>query len=292
MKKLAKNQIITIFFTALVLFPRFTVAVSLAGNDADAIWKSGVNLYFKYSTQDVSSFGKNDHPVELDANDISTAMGALKIPDNSFLSSSKDVKTVFTDQQQRLLGQNLAKGLKTAKPEQDIIFVMTKSYNKLHFFTESAFVAGRAFYKDGKLNVIIGSYDLPRNEAFESAYDPSGQGSVPYAFNYGSRSSDAGDLKDNIIQAAGVENKVVGNKQRKDWLVIDVKVAADAYMANKNTGNKSETVNTEAMRQETEQLAKERRQLRLEMAKMRKEMQEGTNGGTSKEQLTDRKSVV
>ena len=68
--------------------------------------------------------------------------------------------------------------------------------------------------------------------------------------------------------------------------MIDVKVAADAYMANKNTGNKSETVNTEAMRQETEQLARERRQLRLEMAKMRKEMQEGTNGGTSKEQLT------
>jgi len=66
--------------------------------------------------------------------------------------------------------------------------------------------------------------------------------------------------------------------------VIDVKVAAEAVIADKNNKNKSnEAVNTEAFQQEAERLARERRQLRLEMAKMRKEMQEGAN---NKEQLT------
>ena len=282
MKKLIKYQIVTIFLTSLLLISGYAVAVSLGGDDPDVIWKVGVNQYFKYAPQDESRFGKNDHPVELDANDITTAMEALKIPDESFLSRDQDVTSVFTVQQRKLLGENLAKGLKSAKANQDIIFVMGKSHRALLVLTEKAFIAGRAFYKDGKLNIIIGNFALPRNDAFESVYDPSGQGNVPYVFNYGSRTSGSNELKGNILQTAGVENKVIANKQRKDWFVIDVKVAAAAVIANKNKKNQSETIDNAAIQQEAERLARERRQLRMEMAKMRKEMQEGTN----KEQLT------
>jgi hypothetical protein len=291
MNKMAKNHIITVFITSLLFFSSAVHAISLLGNDddPDVIWKSGVNLYFKYTEQDESGFGKNDHPVDLDEKDISNALQSLNIPDKSFFSSEVDIKPVFPSQQVKLLSENLSKGLKNAKPEQDIIFVMGKSYTKLHFLTERAFVTGRAFYKDGKLNLIIGDYDLGRNEALESVYDPSGKGDVPYTFNLGYRSKSSG-FKQEIIQTAGVENKILAHERRQNWLMIDVKVAADAFIAKKNSNNKSnDTVNNAAIQKEAEQLARDRRQLRLEMAKMRKEMQEGTNKegmNKEKEQLT------
>ena len=286
MYKTNKNHIVTIVLTFLTLFSGYTSALNLLGNDDDEdyIWRSGLNLYFKYVKQDDSSYGKNDHPADLDEKDISYALQSLTIPDKGFLSTALDVKPLFPTQQINLLSVNLAKGLKKAKPDQDIIFVMEKTYRKLHFLTEKAFVTGRAFYKDGKLNLIIGDYDLDRNEAFESVYDPSGKGSVPYTFNQGYRSKSASGFSQEINRTAGVENKIINHDRRQDWLVIDIKAAADAYLATKNRKNKSdETVNNAAIQQEADRLARERRQLRMEMAKMRKEMQEGSN---NKEQLT------
>lgn len=280
MRKLKKNQSIILFVS--LLFLSFLVEAEGLFSNEDVIWSSGP-LYFKYTEQDETTYGSNDHPVELDPVEISTALSSLNILDEKFFSSEEVLRPVFTSSQLKLLGLNLSRGLKNAKPEQDIIFVMEKSYKHLLVLDESALVAGRAFFKDGKLNIIIGDYNLVRNKAFESVYDPSGKNRVPYTFNYGFRLSAASSFKENTIKVAGVENKVVKNELRQNWFVIDVKAAASAVNANKNNRNKpGESVNTEAFQQETERLARERRQLRLEMAKMRKEMQDGNN----KEQLT------
>jgi hypothetical protein len=278
--KLTKYQIVATILTGLLCIPSAN-AFKLGGDDPDVIWRSGAVQVIKYNAQDDSRFGKNNHPVDLDVNDITNALKALYIPDDSFMSKDTDHMPVFTFEQMKLLGENLSKGLKNAKPDQDIIFILGKSHRKLLLLTSKEYMAGRAFYKDGKLNIIIGNYALPRNDAFESVYDPSGQGNVPYAFNFGSRTNDSGEIKNYIVRADGIENKVIANKLRKDWFVIDVKTAALTAI-NRNNKDKAGNIDTEAIRQETEQLAKERRQLRLEMAKMRKEMQEGTN----KEQLS------
>lgn len=285
MIKLFINQINTILFTSLLFLSCPASADALFGkdNDKDVIWKSGLNLYFKYMEQDESRFGKNDHPVDLDAKVISTALESLKILDEKLFSSDAVVIQIFPPHQLKLLGENLSKGLKNAKPEQDIIFVMERGSRQLLLLTEKELVAGRAFYKEGKLNIIIGDYNLVRNKAFESVYDPSGQGNIPYTLNHGYRSESATGFDEKIINVAGVENKIADKKLRLNWFVIDVKAAADAVIAEKNAkGKSSQGVNDEAIRQEADRLARERRQLRLEMAKMRKEMQEGTN----KEQLT------
>ena len=279
MRKYIKYQIVTL----LAAFYVISGPPAHAADD-DVVWKSGLNLYFKLREQDDTRYGKNDHPVDLDSNTISTALESLVYVDETLFTANEVVKPVFPSQQIKLLGTNLSKGLKQAKPDQDIIFVMEKSYRKLAILTERALVAGRAFYKDGKLNLIIGDYNLARNEAFEAVYDPSGKGNVPYNLNHGYRSKSTSGFKENTIKIAGVENKIAGKQRRRDWFVIDVKVAAEAVIADKNNKNKSnEAVNTEAFQQEAERLARERRQLRLEMAKMRKEMQEGAN---NKEQLT------
>ncbi len=246
--------------------------------DPDYIWRAGLNQYFKYTPQEDNKYGPNDQPVDLDSREISTALEALVILDKRAFSSEIVGVPVFPPQQLKLLGDGLSRGLKNARPDQDIIFVMQKSSRKLLLLSERAMVAGRAFYKDGMLNIIIGDYDLARNDALESVYDPSGKGNIPYTFNFGSRSSTNSGFKEDTEQVPGIVNKLLGNKILKNWFIIDTKVAAQAQLAKlNNKNNKSPGYDDEALKQEAEKLARERRQLRLEMAKMRKEMQEGTN---------------
>jgi len=272
MMKLFKTQIFTLFFT--LFFSSITFAVSFFGDDEDVIWKSGLNRYFKYVEQDRSTSGKNDHPVKLDAIDISTALKALQFGEKSFLRG-EEIRYVFSIPQITLLGKQLAKGLKNAKPGQDIIFVMEGRQSKLILLTEKTFIAGRVFYKDGKLNIILGEYDLARNAAFESFYDPSGRGAIPYTFNHGKRSRESKKFDGRLEAAPGIENKKLGKKFRKDWFVIDVEIASKAYLAQlKESKNPSSFKDDKRLQLEAAKLARERRQMRTEMARMRKEMKE------------------
>ena len=272
MMKLFKTQIFTLFFT--LFFSSITFAVSFFEDDEDVIWKSGLNRYFKYVEQDRSTAGKNDHPVKLDAIDISTALKALAFEEKSFLRG-EEIRLVFSIPQITLLGKQLAKGLKNAKPGQDIIFVMEGRQSKLILLSEKTFIAGRVFYKDGKLNIILGEYDLARNAAFESLYDPSGRGAIPYTFNHGKRSRESKKFDGRLEAAAGIENKKLGKKFRKDWFVIDVEIASKAYLAQlKESKNPSSFRDDKRLQLEAAKLARERRLMRAEMARMRKEMKE------------------
>lgn len=289
MKKSIRNRTTRFLFTTLYIVAGATFAGNALGADDAVLWKSGPHLVFKYMPQDNNSLGPNDHPVELAADDIKTALESLTVEEESFLTSDKQIVSIFSVGQLQLLGTNLAKGLKNAKPNQDIVFVMERSSRKLLLMKEKAFVSGRAFYQDGKLNLLIGDYDLARNDTVEALYGGAEKGeAVPYNFNYGFRSKANSDFRKTTLKVDGVENKIANGQLRKNWFVIDVKTAAAAYLANKNQrGTPGETVNNEAMQREAERLARERRQLRLEMAKMRKEMQEGATGtGTGSGQLT------
>ncbi len=265
-----KNQIISLF---LLLFCNSVVAIDFFEDDEDIIWRSGLNLYFKYTQQDETKYGKNDHPVELDAITINNALKSLEFTEKSFLSRER-IRVVFPVSQINLLSNQLEKGLKNAKPGQDIIFVMEGGGPKLILLNEKNFVAGRVFYKEGKLNIILGEYDMARNDAFESAYDPSGRAAVPYSFNHGRRSKGTNHFKGSIIGVPGVENKHFGKKLRKDWLMIDVEIASKAYLTALNERNNPSVKQDRQIQIEAAKLARERREMRAEMARMRKEMKE------------------
>ena len=143
----------------------------------------------------------------------------------------------------------IIKGLKKAKPRQDIIFAMERSVPRSPVLKPNRyFVAGRVFYKDNRLNIIIGDYDRPRLDGYELAYDPTNMGIVRYNFDHGNRSK-ASKFNNTIIGVTGVENKTWKNTRRSDWLVIDVNAAAKAYD------------HLTEMRKE-EELAKKRQELR------------------------------
>ncbi len=275
-----------IFLLSVPLYIAFTQC-AYAASDGDVLWKSGFHFVVKYDQQDSGKLGKNDHPVELNDSTISNALDALRYEDKSLLTGKVEILPVFTANQVDILSKQLAKGLSEASPEQDIIFVLGNSGRKLLILEDNTFIAGRAFYKDERLNIILGDFDRGRNEAFEAIYDPSGNERIPYTFNYGFRTKTNTGFKSKIINVSGVLTKVVGNDVRQNWFVIDVNEAAAAAVARKKREEQGITGNTEAMQREAEKLAQERRQLRLEMAKMRKEMEEGgaaSPGGLSIEE--------
>jgi hypothetical protein len=275
--------------TQLLLLPLLLLLFqdAVAANKDDILWKSGFHFVVKYDQQDSDKLGKNDHPVELNDSTISNALQALRYENKSLLTGEVEILPVFTANQVEILSKQLAKGLKDASPEQDIVFVLGNDGRKLLILTDKTFIAGRAFYKDDRLNIILGDFDRSRNEAFEAVYDPSGNEQIPYTFNYGYRSKTNSGFSKNIINIPGVQTKVIGNAPRQNWFVIDVNEAAAATIARNKREEQGITGNTEAMQRETEKMAQERRQLRLEMAKMRKEMEEGgavSPGGLSIEE--------
>lgn len=283
--KLFKYQLFTLFFT--LSFSCSSFAVSFFEKDEDIIWESGYNHYIKYEAQEDDRFGKNDHPVDLDEKNIITALRVLEFKDEGFLSG-ETINSVFDYRQTSLLGEYLAKGLKNAKPEQDIIFVIGGSSKSLLILTKKSFVAGRVFYKDGKLNIIIGEYDLTRNEAVEKVIDPSDKGRINYSFNHGKRSTKSNRFKGNIIGIPGVTQNSTKGKLRHDWLIIDVNLAAEAYMAKIKHEENPSLKQEQALQLEAAKMAKQRREMRAEMARMRKDMNKQNNAASTTRSIEER----
>ncbi len=287
MKKLFKYQtsviLITLFFSSPIL------ARSIFGDDKDIIWKSGSNQYIKYEKQESNKFGANEHPVELDQKQIANALKALEYSEKKFLTG-KVIKSVFTLSQMNLFAKQFAKGLKNAKPGQDIIFVIEGTNPKLLVLTDNYFLSGRVFYKEGKLNIIIGDFNLVRNEAFELVYDPSRR-AVPYTFNFGSRLKSSNKFKETLLSAPGVENQVIKGKFRRDWFMLDVALASQALLAKIQEHRNPTSRDDRQIQIEAAKLARERRQMRAEMARMRKDMKDinsgaGSSSKTPEERIT------
>ena len=197
MNKLIK-RISSIFLVLLMFFLGSVFA------DEDVIWQAGANLYFKYAGQDKSGFGKNDHPVELQAKEITAALELLKIREKNRVPEA-ELSPVFTADQADMLGEYLAKGFINARSDQDVIFVLQKSIGRrFPFKAKEYFVAGRAFYKDNKLNIIIGDYDRLRDDGYEAAVDPTHVGIVRYNFDHGKRSKRSKGFQKSILEGSGI----------------------------------------------------------------------------------------
>ncbi len=246
----------------------------------DVIWRSGNSMYFKYEPLDSDKFGNNDHPVDLEEKDIAIALESLIIWDKEYLSNEGDSTPVFSLREINRLAKFIAKGLRGARPDQDIVFLTEMTSPKLILLKKKIANAGRAFYKDGKLNLIIGTYNQSRNDAFEKVYDPGGQSKLPYQISHGSRSR-TGSFDQAIVKVNGVENMKTG-KTRRDWFVIDVKLASESYLAQiKAKQNPQEDSNKRLLEKQSAELAKERREMRLEMARLRKEMEQNQGGAVA-----------
>ena len=226
--KIVNNKIIILYFIFQIFLPGSVIAINLS-DDEGVIWETGRNVYVKYAEQDSSNFGENDHPVVLKMEEISRALGSLRFLENDRSDADQERQSIFTVEQIDVLSQNLAKGLANAKSNQDINFALDRRSRKLlSLKANRLFVAGRAFYKDEKLNIIIGEYDRGADEGFEAVYDPTHVGIVRYNFDHGRRTKRSKGLEKPIITVQGIENKQIEGTDRNNWLVIDLKSVSEA----------------------------------------------------------------
>ena len=283
MKKILNYQIVAALLSSFLLYsiPVFAIDFFDGKDDKNIIWKIGLNQYLKYANQDSKKFGNNEHPINLNPLQIGYALKALKYEEKSLLSFSEQLNSVFTPLQVKVLSESLSKGLKNAGPDQDIIFVLEKVESKMLGLKEKRFNAGRVFYDDGKLNIIMGDYEFFRSEAFEKAYDPSGQSAVPYNFNFGKRTRKSKAFEDVNFNVTGVNLKQINGERRSDWLIIDIGIASQAYIDRENKSNNPVTAADKKLEAEAAKLAKQRREMRAEMARMRKEVQDATSNKSS-----------
>jgi hypothetical protein len=210
----------------------FALVVSLASWAANeksktVLWE-GEDQWIRIEPQDTSAT-PNDHPVQLSAEEVSNALGALQVRIKDKDSGTETQRPVFTRPEIANLAPQVVAGLGRADPRQDVVFSTIGS----HALAAGGLVkdpgvnAGRVFYQGGKLNVIFG--ELQSNYRKKNIYGQRTEDFTPR--RQGSRGK-VSKQKWPLVMSAGIELHAVGGAVRDDWVVIDPAVAAAAAVAN------------------------------------------------------------
>lgn len=237
----------------------------------DDLYKSGLNQYVRLDDQDSAST-PNQHPVTLDPKAVGDALSIIQVWEKNWFKPNEAEK-VFSTQQAQLLGQYIALGLAKATPGQDIVFALGRTDKGFLGIRDLTYTSGRAFYANGRLNVIIGEYRRSPDKFQERASSSAGIEEIKYFFSHGKRTKASG-FKLAIVTGEGIETHGSEGGKRRDWFMVDVKQAAATLAARIARENQAAGgADSEAVRQEAARLAQERRELRLEMARMRRDME-------------------
>ncbi|MHC8440728.1 MAG: hypothetical protein ACYYK0_00780 [Candidatus Eutrophobiaceae bacterium] len=255
-------------------------------DEVELLWRSGKNQYVRLAEQD-NSLGEavlpNDHPISLDAVDVAKSLEQLQRFEENWFSES-ELRRVMSKAQIYILSKTISRGLAEANPKQDMLFVLGagSSPDNTLSLSGTLFVAGRAFYQGGMLNIIFGDFRRARDKGMEAMAGQYGEYEITYQFNHGNRaeSNSPFPLKDKIFSVEGIANQVVDGETRTDWLVIDLGVVKQK-LAQIEAEEKRKTPAGLNARQ-LQEANTDRLKMRREMARMKKELSEirlGAGGG-------------
>jgi hypothetical protein len=151
------------------------VFVMLSSNsdasDVRQLWQSRdqfVALERQDSTQGVTVIS-NDHPVEISPDRLTAFLASIELqsPD------SKTAEQLITKQSLEVLVPEMVQGFRKAAHGEDVTFAIIGLHKSLLGFAKSPKVTtGRAFYKEGRLNVIFGLAQKDVNEREDRRLSP------------------------------------------------------------------------------------------------------------------------
>jgi hypothetical protein len=228
----------------------------------------------------------NEHPIQMRAEDIRTVLEALVFEKSGGLFDESVVQVpLFVPSEVALLTAKLPEALASAEPTQDVIFVVDGRHQG-PMAKERMAVAGRVFYLDGKLNMILGDVHkrfIAEGKARQMAMAANCGDCVEHVitpkerFVVGSRKRVA-TLELPWVPVQGVDSVRASDGQRRgDWLEMDVRKVVAVIQRQER-----EKAVPESVRREAQELSMERRRMREEMARMRKEMQAINQAPTEK----------
>ncbi len=196
--------------------------------DTIVLW-TGDDQWVRIERQDDSAAAPNDHPAQLGTDEVSRALGALRVrvPDSE--SGTESQRGVFARDELAQLAPQVAAGLAKAGPKQDVTFstIGAQAVSSGGLVKDPGVNAGRVFYRDGKLNVIFG--ELQSNYRKKNVYGQRTEDFTPR--RQGSRDK-ASKQKLTFAVTSGVElHAASGGSVRNDWVVIDPAVAGAQTVA-------------------------------------------------------------
>lgn len=224
----------------------------------------------------------NAHPVSIDKVALTQALSEVSFWKGGGVFRDDEQTRLFPGRMAEVLGSYMADALAQASPTEDVYFV-ARGYGRvaLGLGKERFWNSGRAFFSDGKLNLIIGEHgkiERKDKRAIEGSFGitESEESRQTYTFNAGSRDSES-SVNGEVVVANGISIKTVDGESREDWIVIDVDQAARAYAESQ--------IDPEMRRQEQKLEAEaarrtlETREMKAELARLRAEMADMQRGG-------------
>jgi hypothetical protein len=123
--------------------------------DVRYLWQSR-DQFVALERQDSTSTGPaqpNDHPAELTLEKISAILTSIEMR----ASPGSKAEPLLTAQSVEVLAPYLQQAIRQSSPGQDVTFATVGLYSALYGLAKSPKVTtGRVFFKDGRLNIIVG----------------------------------------------------------------------------------------------------------------------------------------
>lgn len=120
-----------------------------------SLWQSN-DQFVALEAQDALIAGPaaaNDHPVTLTGERIAAILASLEIRS----ADNGKAEALFTRSSLQTIAPHLVQGLMQASPAEDVTFAVIGLHDTIYGFAKTSKVTtGRVFYKDGRLNIIIG----------------------------------------------------------------------------------------------------------------------------------------
>lgn len=240
------------------------------------------------AAEKVSGLPKNQHPIILNIDEVRDSLKSLELWVEGGFFRNEEAVDVLSAGQISTLVRYLVEGLAQAKPDEDIVFNVRGYGNvALDVVREKYWTAGRAFYLDDKLNVIIGTYHAKKDRGIKQAEGAHGilNNTADIRFDHGNRDSVA-RMPGRIVTTPGVTLNEEHGSERPDWVRIDVSVAMAAYR--ESLIPEEDRKRDAKVKQEAAKLTVERRQMREEMARLRKELDKMKTTGSAPKDLEQR----
>jgi len=263
------------------LLPDFLFGGDDRAEGGRPLWEAG-NEYVRVIPREKDA-APNQHPVTLSVAELTTALGALEYNRDAGLLKRAGSVPLFVPSQVSNLANILARGMPTLTPDEDIAFALIGMHEST-FARERKAIAGRIFYAEDRLNIVLGDVHKEMRVAANKRVMTTGEMSDDVdlrtdPIRIGRRAKER-DLQHRVAGPKGLEFATTGRgKPRGDWLKLDLATLAEEVTKQQKRLPAGLEEERGRMQRETQQMAAERRQMREEMARMRKEMRGGGGDG-------------
>jgi len=198
-----------------------------SSNKTTEIWK-GVDEFVVLAPQDALSGNavpRNDQPVVIEPANLAVALAKLRVHEGS----APEAVPLFDNSAARKLATPLSTALSRAAADQDILFAVEMLQKAAIFGSKPVSVAGRAFYQNQRLHLIIGELHVStvpsEYKNYPIGYPKPDRRLHPH--QTGERSREAHyDPAAHFETGDEVSLFMQGGKLRPDWLVLNVSALA------------------------------------------------------------------